>query len=85
MRVRNWGDLPERFGVGAGELFNALEDAMLEPDHHIWTRSVGDRVRRSANSVWETLAAEWCRTCLDATDRQRVVAAIAEALAAGTT
>ncbi|NTZ87115.1 DUF2813 domain-containing protein [Burkholderia metallica] len=76
LRERNWPNLPERFGIGAGTLLTALEDAMLAPDHHDWTRLVGDRVHKSSASVWEILANEWSRTCLDAADCQRIADAI---------
>lgn len=80
LKEKTWGKLPERFGIGAGALFSALEDAMLDPEHHKWTSSVGDRVRKSANSVWEILAAEWCQWCLLDAERDKIAVAIADAL-----
>jgi hypothetical protein len=62
--------LPNRFGVGAGTLLTALEDAMLEPDHHRWNAKVGDQVLKSSTSVWEILATEWCKSCLNPEDRK---------------
>ena len=64
LKEQNWGDLPERFGIGAGTLFEYLEGAMLDPEHHKWPILVGDRVRKSARSVWELLCSEWCKKCL---------------------
>lgn len=76
LKEKKWGDLPERFGIGAGTLFSAIEDAMLEPDHHRWTTLIGDRVRKSAQSVWEIVVSEWCRVCLNGADRQAIASAI---------
>jgi len=81
LRATNWNQLVARFGVGAGDLHQWLEDAMLEPDHHHWTRLVGDRILKSKSAVWETLASEWCRACLSTADRERFVAEIEGALA----
>lgn len=80
MRERNWPNLPERFGIGAGDLFNYLEEAMREPDWHTWNSLVGDQVRRSGWSVWETLANEWAKTCLSIEERNRIVEAICHEL-----
>jgi predicted ATPase len=64
LKQKNWANLPERFGIGSGTLFQVLESAMLDPDHHKWPILVGDRTRKSGRSVWEILTSEWCRTCL---------------------
>jgi predicted ATPase len=64
LRAVNWGQLHERFGVGAGSLHAYLEDAMLSPDFHSWPERVGDKIIKSRTSVWETMATEWCRVCL---------------------
>jgi predicted ATPase len=81
LRGAGWPDLPERFGVGAGTLFGVLEDAMREPDHHKWNALVGDQVRKSASSVWEILAKEWSRSCLNPLDRERIAGRIADLIA----
>jgi hypothetical protein len=53
---------------------------MLDPDFHKWTTAVGDRVIKSAISVWETLATEWCRSCLEDGERDRIVNEILKVL-----
>lgn len=78
--ANGWPNLPDRFGVGAGTLFSALEDAMLDPDHHRWTALVGDRVLKSSTSVWETLCREWCRNCLSNEARDHIINSIYDAL-----
>lgn len=83
LRVKNWAGLHERFGVGAGDLHAFLEDAMLNPEFHLWPSLVGDRILKSRTSVWETLAAEWCKECLGAADRDRIVDAIVAILPNG--
>lgn len=80
LRDRGWPNLVDRFGIGAGSLYGYLEDAMRDPEPHNWTRLVGDRVLRSADSVWEVLAKEWAATVLEDEERNRVVSAICEAL-----
>lgn len=76
LKAKNWLNLPQRFGVGAGTLLTALEDAMLEPDHHRWNAKVGDQVLKSSISVWEILAGEWCRSCLNPDARKELAQAI---------
>lgn len=80
LRDKDWASLPERFGVGAGTLFTALEDAMREPDHHRWNALVGDKIRKGAHSVWEILVDEWCKTCLTDVEHARIVGDIETAL-----
>ncbi|CAI6086718.1 ATP-dependent nuclease [Cohnella sp. JJ-181] len=80
LKNANWHELPERFGIGAGTLFSILEDAMLEPDHHDWTTKIGDRIRVSKQTVWETLAKEWALKCLSEDEVNRVCSAIADTL-----
>ncbi len=65
LKARNWANLPQRFGIGAGGLLTVLDDAVLEPDHHRWAERVGDQVVRSSTSVWEILCNEWCKCSLD--------------------
>lgn len=81
LRAENWPNLPARFGIGAGSLFDYLQDAMRDPDHHKWAELVGDRILRSATSVWEILANEWCKRCLTDQDKNRIIQAIEHLLA----
>jgi hypothetical protein len=77
-----WKNLSQRFGVGAGTLFTALDDAMLEPNHHRWNAKVGDQILKSSVSVWEVLATEWCKSCLDPEIRKALaleIGAVADA------
>lgn len=76
LRDRNWGNLHERFGIGAGDLHTYLEDALLNPDFHRWPSLVGNRILKSATSVWETMVTEWCRECLSEEERDLIVNAI---------
>jgi len=76
LRAKNWPNLPDRFGIGAGDLLTYLEDAMLEADSHRWGALVGDRVIKSATSVWEIMATEWCRECMTDDDGTRIGGAI---------
>jgi predicted ATPase len=82
LRSKNWGRLHERFGIGAGDLHTYLEDALLNPNFHRWPALVGDRILKSARSVWETVATEWCRECLSDADRDGLVNAIKTTLPA---
>lgn len=72
LREKGWPNLSQRFGVGAGFLFTALEDAMREPDHHRWNAKVGDQILKSSVSVWEVMSSEWCKACLSDDDRKRL-------------
>ena len=76
LKEKGWPNLSDRFGVGAGTLLAALEDAILEPDHHKWNAKVGDQVLKSSTSVWEIMASEWCRCCLQQSDRATLAEAI---------
>ena len=79
LKAKNWTDLSDRFGIGAGSLFTILDDAILEPDHHKWPIRVGDKVKKSAASVWEVLCTEWSKSCLTAEDRDALASAISAA------
>ena len=80
LRGANWPNIPERFGIGPGVLFQALEDAMLDPDHHNWNLLVGNATRKSAQSVWEILACEWARSVMTSADRAAIADGILAAL-----
>jgi predicted ATPase len=80
LRNKEWANLPERFGVGAGTLFTTLEDAMREPDHHKWNAFVGDKIRKGAHSVWEILVDVWCKECMTDEEHTRIVQDIETAL-----
>jgi predicted ATPase len=76
LRDQNWGNLHDRFGIGAGALHGYLEDTMLDANFHAWPSKVGDHILKSAQSVWEIMATEWCRVCLADVDRDAIVNAI---------
>lgn len=76
LRGSNWGQLHERFGIGAGSLHAYLEDAMLSEDFHRWPERVGDKILKSKTSVWETMATEWCRVCLTEEVRDAFAASV---------
>ena len=77
-KENGWVNLDERFGVGAGTLFNHLNDAITDPDHHKWTRNVGDKIKIASNEVWEILANEWCRRFLPTEIQTQIVTKIKE-------
>jgi predicted ATPase len=64
LQDKGWGGLSERFGLGAGMLYADLDDIVTNPNHHQWNRTLGDKVRKSHVSVWETMASEWVKKCL---------------------
>ena len=83
LQAKGWSNLPQRFGIGAGSLLAALEDAILEPLHHKWNTRVGDQVLKSSTSVWEILANEWCKSCLTDVDRESLAEGILAVVDAG--
>ncbi|RYE18940.1 MAG: ATP-binding cassette domain-containing protein [Sphingobacteriaceae bacterium] len=82
LKAKNWINLVERFGIGAGTLYTVLDDAMLEPDHHKWTTLVGDKILKSSAIVWEILANEWAKSCLSSVDANRITMEINDTLSA---
>ena len=80
LKAKNWGQLHERFGIGAGDLHTYLEDTVLDPDFHRWPAVLGNRILKSSMTVWDIMATEWCRICLSEVERDVVVAAVQEAL-----
>ena len=79
-KTKNWDKLNERFGIGAGTLFQILDDALLQPDHHDWTTYVGDRTKKSKLTVWQIMVEEWCKQCLDQEVAQEFIQKICERL-----
>ena len=80
LKVQNWNKLDERFGIGAGVLFQYLDSSMLDPDHHNWTTYVGDRVKKSKDTVWSIMVEEWCKQCLDNLTSEQFIEAISNRL-----
>ena len=68
-----WNRLDDRFGIGAGTLFQYLDDAMLLPDHHDWTTFVGNKTKRSKGTIWMIMVEEWCKQCLDNETAQQFI------------
>jgi len=75
-----WRKLDERFGIGAGSLFNYLNDSITDPDHHNWTKIVGDRIKIGSDEIWELMTNEWCKLFLQDEDKNRIVRLIQEKL-----
>ena len=80
LKKLEWRKLDERFGIGAGALFQYLDDAMLLPNHHHWTTYVGDKIKKSKSTVWNIMVEEWCKQCLPREAAQKFISSIAEKL-----
>lgn len=80
LKNKGWSNLDNRFGIGAGTLYKYLDDAMLLPEHHEWTKYVGDKVKKSRDSVWDILTEEWCKQCLNEEEKKNIINAIKEVL-----
>lgn len=80
LKQKNWVELHQRFGVGAGDLFSYLDDTLLNPDFHRWSALIGNRIVKSSDSVWETIATEWCKECLSLSDLDQIVDGIRSVL-----
>lgn len=80
LKAREWNELDSRFGVGAGMLFKYLDDAILIPDHHIWTEFIGDKIKKSKDAVWAILIEEWCKQCLDIETSSRFIQSVQNCL-----
>lgn len=80
LRNIGWNNLDNRFGIGAGNLYKYIDDAMLLPDHHDWTTYIGDRVKKSKDTVWNIFAEEWCKQCLSEEDKKGITNKIKEEL-----
>ncbi|MCH9276154.1 AAA family ATPase [Bifidobacterium amazonense] len=80
LQKKNWCRLDERFNVSSGVLFKYLNDATLVPDHHLWTKYVGDNLHLSKDHVWRIIVAEWCRNCYDETDARAFIDKICQAI-----
>lgn len=76
----NWNNLDNRFGIGAGNLFQVLQDSMLKPDHHEWTSYIGDQIKQSKSYVWSVMVEEWCKQCLSNEEGERIYTAIVDRL-----
>lgn len=80
LKNRNWDNLDNRFGMGAGSLFQILDDAMLLPDHHKWTTYIGDYIKKSKSYVWSIMVEEWCKQCLSEDECDNIYNSIVEKL-----
>jgi len=80
LKNKGWDNLDNRFGIGAGTLYKYLDDAMLLPDHHDWTTYVGDKVKKSKDTVWVILTEEWCKQCLNDEVRKNIINVIKKEL-----
>jgi predicted ATPase len=83
MQARQWNNLDERFGIGAGTLYAVFEDAVTHLDHHKITEFIGNRVRKSKDYVWNVFAEEWCKQCLDEAAADELTERISAALMVG--
>ena len=75
-----WDRLDERFGIGEGTLYKILDDAILLPDHHDWTTYVGDKTKKSKETVWQIMIEEWCRQILKDEVAEKFANAVSERL-----
>jgi predicted ATPase len=80
LRSRDWNNLDNRFGMGAGQLFSIFDDAFNSPDHHNIASSIGDRVSKSKDYVWNVFVEEWCKQCLSTADRENLISAVKNVL-----
>lgn len=80
LKELSWNNLDNRFGLGAGLLFDELDKAFRIPDHHEWTTKVGDAVKMAKSNVWDILISEWCKQVLGTKDCNKFVKMVVEKL-----
>lgn len=80
LKSKNWDNLDNRFGIGAGSLFKYLDDAMLNPDPHTWPEHVGDCIKESKDVVWNIMIRAWCEQCLDPKVANQFIEKVADCL-----
>lgn len=76
LKKKSWVSLKDKFGIGPGDLFAYLEEAIQEEDHHLWCSKVGDRIMKSRDSVWESLVQAWVINCMDDDIKQEFISNI---------
>lgn len=80
LQALQWPGVAERLGASFSQVAAILDDAVLLPNHHDWCSSVGDRLRKSATVVWDTLAALWVEKCVPVAAADLVVQALKDVL-----
>ena len=80
MQAKQWHNLDNRFGIGAGTLFSIFEDAITCPDLHDISVAIGNKVLKSKENVWTVFVEEWCKQCLTDTDANKLLDKIKEML-----
>ncbi|MCX2950749.1 ATP-dependent nuclease [Lentzea sp. NEAU-D7] len=77
-----WEAVSQRLGVRAGDLFEAVDDAVQIENHHAWSRKVAERLgaRVRTDRVWEASAAVWADVAVDEAGRKEFVESIKERL-----
>jgi predicted ATPase len=83
MKDKGWYNLDKRFGLGAGSLFSIFDDAITCPDHHDITTTIGDKISKSKDIVWQYFVEEWCKQCLDSDVADVLIQRINEKLQGG--
>jgi len=81
LKNKEWNNLDNRFGMGAGNLFSIFDDAFTNPDPHKITEHIGDRLHKSKDYIWSIFVEEWCKQCLLPEDKNRIVSAVKDMLA----
>lgn len=63
LRGAGWPNIAERLGRGHAETIDALNRAMLDPEHHTWVNAVGNELVLGGDTVWQALCSSWAANC----------------------
>ncbi len=80
LKQLKWADLDQRLEVGAGTLFNYLNNSVLIADHHKWTAELGNKVAMDKDEFWRIMCKCWCKYCLTAAYQDYIQMVILNAL-----
>lgn len=75
-----WKDVPQRIGRGTSEAIDALNEAMLQQDHHLWLRSAADKLALGTEIVWQAICSAWCLHCATPEELDTVANPVRDAL-----
>lgn len=59
LKEHQWAGVNSRIGRGVPETIDALDAALLTPDHHHWLTNAANRLRIGTDNLWQAMCGQW--------------------------
>ncbi|SCK25761.1 AAA family ATPase [Vogesella sp. LIG4] len=80
LRDLRWPDIAVAINRSHSDFVEYAEDAMTQPDHHLWVKNIADRIYVGGDEIWRAMCRTWVKRVLSPELAMEIVNSVEECL-----